>query len=54
MLLMILEPLTVNDCNVDMMNNANGIDVVCDVMMCQRLYSDLEGGRDGRRRDPDG
>jgi len=33
MLLMILEPLTVNDTNVEMMNNASGIDVVCKILL---------------------
>lgn len=54
MLLMILEPLTVNDCNVEMMVKTDALDVVCDVMLCQRLYSDLEGGKDGKKRDPEG
>jgi len=54
MLLMILEPLTVNDCNVDMMVKTDAVDVVCDIMLCQRLYSDLEGGKDGTNRDADG
>lgn len=51
---MILEPLTVNDANVEMLNNSDGIDVVCDILLCQRLYSDLEGGKDGRKRDNEG
>ena len=32
MLLMILEPLTVNDCNVEMMVKTDGLDVVCELI----------------------
>ena len=43
MLLMIMEPLVVNDECLDMLNKTNAVETIAQMIMMQRLARDVEG-----------
>lgn len=51
LLLMVLDPLLVNDDNLDMMVRIDALDTIGQILLAQRLPNDKEGGRDGDRKD---
>lgn len=54
MYLRILEPLVINKSNYEMMIATDSLKIVMALLMCQRLYSDFEGGESGRKIDGQG
>lgn len=51
LLLMVLDPLLVNDDNLDMMVRIDALDTIGQILLAQRLPNDKPGGRDGERTD---
>ena len=51
LLLMVLDPLLVNDDNLDMMVRIDALDTIGQILLAQRLPNDKEGGREGDRKD---
>ena len=51
LLLMVLDPLPINDDNLDMMVRIDALDTIGQILLAQRLPNDKPGGRDGDKKD---
>ena len=51
LLLMVLDPLLINDDNLDMMVRIDALDTIGQILLAQRLPNDKPGGRDGDKKD---
>ena len=54
MYLRMIEPLIVNKTNYNMVVETESLKIFMGLLMCQRLYSDFEGGESGKKTDGKG